>query len=403
MPVENAVPALETPQVSPAPATRKLFAERFRFIQPTLPDLKQVLARYWQSYESGLITNAGLVERLESAVAERLGVKHCVAVSSCTSGLMLVLRALDVTGEVILPSFTFFATGHAVLWNGLKPVFADCLPESWTIDPASVKRLITKETSAIIGVHMYGNPCRIAELDALSLRHDLKLIYDAAHAFGSEYRGVPVGGFGDAEIFSLSPTKLLVTGEGGFVTTGDDVLARRLRAARNYGDSGTYDPEVLGLNARMSEFHAALGLAGLDLVDRKVRRHNQIAETYRRQLAGIPGLRFQQIASGDRSTYKDYSVHIDKAVFPMTRDAAAAALLGQNIETKKYFWPPMHRQKLYRQFYQPEREPLAVTDRISNGILSLPVYESLPDETVCKVARAIARLASANGSPLCCA
>src|SRR5580704_14690072 len=191
---------------------RPAFAERFPFIRPSLPPLSEVVASYEAVYQSGLLTNSKSVARLESAVAERLRVKHCVAVSSCTSGLMMVLRALGLQGEVILPSFTFFATGHAVLWNGLKPVFANSEADTWNISPADIEKKITKATSAILAVHLYGNPCDAAALEAIARRHNLKLVFDAAHAFGSEYRGVPIGSFGDAEVFSLSPTKLLVAG-----------------------------------------------------------------------------------------------------------------------------------------------------------------------------------------------
>jgi len=380
------------PATIPAPPRKRISAP-FRFMQPTLPPLEDVVAAYRTVYEAGMITNASLVARLEDAAAERLQVKHCVAVSSCTSGLMLVMRALDLRGDVIVPSFTFFATGHAVLWNGLKPVLADCLPGAWTIDPASAGRQITGGTAAILAVHLYGNPCQVEELEKLASRHGLKLIFDAAHGFGSSHRGRPVGSFGDAEVFSMSPTKLLVAGEGGLVATNDATLARRLRAGRNYGDLGAYNPELLGMNARMSEFQAALALAGLDLVDRKVERHNRIADAYTRRLAGVPGLGFQSVAAGDRSTYKDYSVHIDAGGFGMSRDEAAACLLAENIETKKYFDPPLHRQSLYRDYYDPAREPLAVTGPMAAGILSLPVYESLPEETVEAVADAVAALA----------
>jgi len=161
------------------------FNEPFPFMRPSLPELSHVFAEYQPAYRNGVLTNAGLVSRLEAAVAERLSVKHCVAVSSCTSGLMMVLRALGLKGEVILPSFTFFATGHSLLWNGLKPVFADCDPHTWNVDPAEVERKITADTSAILAVHMYGNPCDVAELEAIARRRNLKLVFDAAHAFGT--------------------------------------------------------------------------------------------------------------------------------------------------------------------------------------------------------------------------
>jgi len=368
------------------------FAEPIRFIKPTLPDLDSVLSQYRKVYDDGTITNAGLVRAFEKRIEERLRIQHCVAVSSCTSGLALVLRAFRLDRpEVIVPSFTFFATGHAVVWNGLTPVFADCDPLTWTVDPNSVEASITERTGAIIGVHLYGNPCDVVALERLAMKYDLKLIFDSAHAFGSSYRGRPIGQFGDAEVFSLSPTKLLVAGEGGLVTTTDPVLAHSIRAARNYGDLGAYDPEILGLNARMTEFNAALGLAGLDLVQRKVDRHNEIARLYDASLAGVAGLSFQSIHSGDVSTFKDYTVSVDPNAFGMSRDELAQVLLAQNITTKKYFSPPLHRQTLYAPYYETRSCDLRNTNRIADTVLSLPIYESLSDETVRAVASAIRR------------
>jgi dTDP-4-amino-4,6-dideoxygalactose transaminase len=382
---ENDLPAIH--------GGRPLFSQRFRFIRPTLPSLESVLRNYGPAYENGLITNADTVGKFEAAVAERLEVKHCIAVSSCTSGLMMVLRALGLTGEIIIPSFTFFATGHAARWNGLTPVFADCEPDTWNVDPADVERRISDRTSALLIVHLYGNPANVDALSQIAKRRNLKLIFDGAHAFGSQYRGRPIGQFGDAEVFSLSPTKLLVAGEGGLVTTNDVTLAKAIRGMRNYGDTGSYDPEWLGMNARMSEFNAALGLAGLPDVDERVRRRNQVAQMYTELLSNLPGLRFQSVHPSDVNTYKDYSIHVTPSQFGMNRDELAEGLLAENIETKKYFYPPMHMQKLYRSFHNAGRNDLKTTEEVTGGILSLPIYESLPDSTIETVARAIHRLA----------
>jgi dTDP-4-amino-4,6-dideoxygalactose transaminase len=382
---ENDLPAIH--------GGRPLFSQRFRFIRPTLPPLENVLGHYRTAYDNGVITNADFVGKFEAAVAERLVVKHCIAVSSCTSGLMMVERALQLTGEVIIPSFTFFATGHSARWNGLTPVFADCEPDTWNVDVADVERKITERTSALLIVHLYGNPANVAALTKIAKSHNLKLIFDGAHAFGSQYRGRPVGQFGDAEVFSLSPTKLLVAGEGGLVTTDDDALAKAVRLMRNYGDGGAYDPEWIGLNARMSEFNAALGLAGLPEVDERVSRRNHIAKMYTDLLAPLPGLRFQTVHPQDVNTYKDYSIHITAEKFGMTRDELAEGLLAENIETKKYFYPPMHMQTLYRSFHKPAKRDLRQTEEVTGGILSLPIYESLPDSTIETIAHAIHRLA----------
>jgi dTDP-4-amino-4,6-dideoxygalactose transaminase len=280
-----------------------------------------------------------------------------------------------------------------VIWNGLRPVFADCDPHTWTIDPSDVERKISEKTGAIIAVHLYGNPCAVEQLEYIAARHNVRLIFDAAHAFGSRRRGRAVGQFGNAEVFSLSPTKLLVAGEGGLIATNDGLLARLLRAGRNYGDMGAYDPEVLGINARMTEFNAALGLAGLQILDDKIVRHSRIASTYTQMLLETPGIAFQEVHPEDLSVYKDYSIVIDGRVACISRDELQTALLAENIETKKYFYPPLHSQKLYRQ-YLDAGDGLPVTNAVSEGILSLPIYESLPDETVEGVAIAVRRLLS---------
>ncbi len=226
----------------------------------------------------------------------------------------------------------------------------------------------------------------------MATRHRLKLVFDAAHSFGSERRGRPVGSFGDAEVFSLSPTKLLVAGEGGLVTTNDAKLAGAIRGMRNYGDLGAYNPEWLGMNARMSEFNAALALQGLPLMEEKIKRRNTVANMYTEMLSGLPGVGFQSVDSSDVHTYKDYSIHVTPETFGMSRDALAQALLAENIETKKYFYPPLHKQDLYRSFYNPDLDDLKHTDRITGGVLSLPIYESLSDQTVKTVAQSIKSL-----------
>jgi dTDP-4-amino-4,6-dideoxygalactose transaminase len=380
------------------------FDERFRFISPLLPPLDEVWEEYRSAYEGGVVTNAACVRRFEEQSAAYLGARDCVGVSSCTSGLTLVMRALALTGEVIVPSFTFFATAHAIRWNGLTPVLADCDRETWNVDPADVERKITARTSAIVAVHMYGNPANVDALSDLARRHNLKLIFDAAHALGSHRRGASVGQFGDAEVFSLSPTKLLVAGEGGLVATADPALARAIRLMRNYGDDGSYDPQFLGQNARMGEFNAALGLRGLPLVDSKVERRNQVAQMYVDGLSGLPGITFQKVEPGDRHTYKDFSIHVDRNLFGCTRDQLAVALLAENIQTKKYFYPPLHKQTLYQEF---EKTALPNTNYVADNVLSLPIYEMLPDSTVGCIIDCIGRIqafaahCSFDASPKC--
>jgi dTDP-4-amino-4,6-dideoxygalactose transaminase len=322
---------------------------------------------------------------LERAAARYLGVPECVAVSSCTSGLMLVERCLGLRGRVIVPSFTFFATAHSLLWNSLEPVLVDCDPETWNLDPEAARRALERVPgiSAIVAVHIFGNPAPVEELEALARDAGVRLIFDSAHGFGAWHEGRPLGGWGDAEVFSLSPTKVLVAGEGGLIATRDPDLARSLRAARNYGDAGDYDCRELGLNARMTEFQAALGLASLELVDGHVGQRERVARIYERCLGDTPGVTFQKIRPQDRSARKDFTILVEGA------KAIQAALAAENIQTRRYFDPPLHCQRLYRRFYRPEVDKLETTTAISRRVVSLPIYPQLEEREVERIARLV--------------
>ena len=375
-----------------AQGANSTFEKRLPIVSPEglpgeefLDDVRQIL-------RSRQITNGAFVREFEAAAESFLGVPYCVAVSSCTSGLILVLQALGLRGEVVLPSFTFHATAHSVRWNGLRPVFADCETGTFCLDPKAVRAQLSPHTAAILAVHLYGNPIAVTELEAISAERGIPLICDAAHAFGTEFHGARVGLTGVAEVFSFSPTKLLVAGEGGLVSTRDPELARRLRAARNYGDAGTADPELPGLNARMSEFHAALALRGLPGIATRIERRNQIRLRYEQRLGSIPGITFQQIRGGCRTTAKDFSLIVDQAEFGQPRDWLLERLLQRNIEVRRYFWPPVHRQKLYREIW--DGRPLPVTDWVSDRVISLPIYSSLSDADVDRICAAVSELAS---------
>ncbi len=354
---------------------------------PTLPNPKKLIGKYSKIIKSGMITNATTVKEFEQKCAEYLGVNYVVAVSSCTSGLMLLMKVLSLKGEVILPSFTFHATAHAAMWNGLKPVFVDCTSDTYNIDPVEVEKAITKNTSAILAVHLFGNPANVEELEKIAKKYKLKLLFDAAHAFGSKRKGRNIGSFGDAECFSLSPTKLLTSGEGGIVATNNKELAEMLKTARNYGDSGNYDCEFIGFNARMSEFNALLGIETLNLLEVNIKRRNELVSIYERELSKIPGVGFQHVDSTDRSTYKDFSIYIDENLFGITRDDLYDALLKENIIVKKYFYPPVHQQKAYKDLRQ--RNKLVNTVRITKRVLSLPLYSHIEEDIVYKICQVI--------------
>jgi dTDP-4-amino-4,6-dideoxygalactose transaminase len=369
-----------------------IFDKEIPLARPTTVGFDVVGAEIADVLASGLMTNSTHVASLERLAAEYLEVDEVVAVSCCTSGLMLVLRALDLRGEVILPSFTFAATAHAVVWNRLEPVFVDCDPETYTIDPACVAAAMTPETSAIIATYIFGNPPDMTALEDIARDRGLRLIFDAAHAFGSYYGDRHAGTFGDAEVFSLSPTKPLVAGEGGLVSLRSGEVARRVRMGRDYGNPGDYNCRFVGLNARMQEISALLARRNLEQIEGTVRRRGEIALRYRRALASIPGICFQHIPEYCRTTYKDFSLFIQPCEFGIDRDTLAEALGRENVSTRKYFCPPVHLQDAYAGWRATQRSPLPVTELLSESLLSIPLYTAMRDEEIDGICRAIWRI-----------
>ena len=338
-------------------------------------------------------TNHANVRRLEEAVVELLGVKHAVGLSSCTAGLLLAWKTLGLSaGEVVLPSFTFSASGHSLLWNGLTPRFVDIEPDTLLPSPEAVEAAITPNTVGILAVHTFGNPAYPDKLESIARRHGLPLVFDSAHALGSAYQGRPIGGFGDLEVFSLSPTKLVVAAEGGIVTTGDDELARRLRIGRDYGNPGNYDCEFDGLNARMSEFHAILGQETLRQLPENFQRRRRLVDLYLSRLGELPGLRFQQILPGAESTYKDLAVLVDPEVFGLTRDQLVAALKAEGIGTRNYYDPPVHAQRAYAAHYATHAGRLPVTDAVARQVVCLPLASHYSEESIERVCAAVERV-----------
>lgn len=372
---------------------RPTFPEGLPLASPTFVDPDSVARATTTILASGVLTNGPFVRELEALAADYLGVRHCVAVSCCTSGLMLVLRTSGLSGDVVLPSFTFSASAHAVAWNGLRPVFADIGPDNLLLDPAAAARATGVRTSAILATHTYGTPCDVEGLDKVARRSGIRLFFDAAHAFGSSRGGTMVGGFGDAEVFSLSPTKVLIAGEGGIIATNDDVLAERCRIGRDYGNPGDYDTRFVGLNARMSELHAATALASFEDLEERIARRNELAERYHKVLGDLPGIGFPTVAEGDRSTYKDLTILIDAERFGSDAASVAEALGAEGVQTRRYYSPPVHRQRAYRSLV-PANGPLPVTDDAAAKVLTLPLFTGMRDEQVDAVGGVLGRLAT---------
>lgn len=399
---------------------------RVPFVRPALPPFESVRGLYEEILTSGQLTKGRYVERLEQAVAKRLGVRHCVAVSSCTVGLMLVYRGLDLTagscrsrrndpgecpvatmeplsrfgmvrsggrsepvGEVIIPSFTFLAAPAAIVWNNLRPVFVDVDLHSTNVSSQAIAAAITPRTVAIAACHNFGNPCDVPALEALAAEHGLPLVIDAAHGFGASMHGRPVGRGGTAQVFSLSPTKLLVAGEGGVVATDCDCLAHFVRLGREYGNDGSYDALFPGINGRMPELSAATALAGLEILDDVAARRRTVASVYHRELSYLPGIDFVEETSGAASSHKDYSITIDPARFGMSRDALRRVLADSGIETRTYYNPPCHRQTAFEHFHDRNR-PLPVTELLAARSLSLPIGAHVNEQVAAEVCEIIA-------------
>lgn len=357
--------------------------------RPTLPELNSIQKKLRDSFKSGMITNSKYVEEFEQRCAKFLGVKNVVAVSSGTSAILLSLRCLGIKDEVIIPSFTFASGGHSLLWLGLTPVFADIDPGTFNIDPASIEKKISSKTTAILATHVFGNPCQIDKIQKIAKEHNLKVIYDAAHAFGSKYKDKSVACFGDAAIFSFTPTKILTTGEGGLIVVKDKNLARMMKIGRNNGDSLNREEEFLGISARMNEFSAILGIEGLKRLNKTLKRRLKMVNLYKKELANLSGISFQEIIPRGFSVYKDLTILVDKKKFGISRDDLLKELINRDIETKVYFYPPLHRKKIYKKY---QSLALPSTDFVSNQIMNLPLYSHMPKGYIIKVCSIIKKL-----------
>jgi len=362
------------------------FPDRLRFARPLTPPLDDIVERLRPSYESGLLTNGPLLRELEQRLADRLDVAHVVGVASCTTGLMLTIQATGTRAPVVLPSFTFSATAHAAAWNGLTPVFAECDPWTLQLDPVDAEsRLAASGAGMVIATHVFGAPAPVQALTELANRHRVPLVFDAAHGLGTMYAGRQVGGSGVAEVFSMSPTKLVIAGEGGVVATNDTALAESVRMGRDYGNRGDYNTAFPGLNARLSEFHAATALVSLEHLDDHVATRCSLAERYTKGLVDVAGIRMPTVAADDVANYKDFTVMFDEA-FGLDRDTVAIALEAEGIETRRYFWPPVHRHQAYA--HLPKTD-LPVTDGVAGSVLSLPMFGDLQEDAVDRVVEAL--------------
>jgi dTDP-4-amino-4,6-dideoxygalactose transaminase len=369
--------------------------ELMPIIRPTLPEFHLFEELVRPSWNEGQVTTGRIVRAFEEEVCRQTGAREAVAMSSCTAGLMLAAQALELPpgAEVIVPSFTFAATAQALVWNGLVPVFCDCLPETLTIDPADVERNLTSKTAAICAAYVYGLPPDIEALTGLGERHGLPVYFDSAQGLGAEYQGRRAGGFGTCEIFSLSPTKVVTAIEGGVICTSDPRLSARLRSMRDYGKDPLKGEDMvhLGLSARMSELHAAVGLLSLRRMDELVKARRELIEVYRARLGTLSGCRVQ-VLPPDRTTSGNYFVLFIAAPARASRDEVYAGLAARGIQTKRYFYPPVHEQTLLRRVAHRVSERMEHTVTASREALALPLYSHMTPEQVDRVCQEVERL-----------
>lgn len=355
-------------------------------IRPTLIDFKDVQKEFREVWDSGQVTVSKYTTLFEEEVKKKLGVRNVIAVSSCTSGLILSVKALNLKGEVILPTFTFAATAHALVWNNITPVFCDSEKGTYNIDVKKIEPLINKNTSAIMPVYIFGVPPKISELEKLSSKYNLKLIFDSAQGLGAKYKKKFAGGFGDVEVFSLSPTKVVSSIEGGLVTTNNDELAIKIRQMRDYGKSSDgEDMDYVGLSARISEFHSIVGLKNFSHITTLIKNRIDFITLYRKQLKDIRGISFQEIPEYFKSTGNYMVIFIDANKANATRDKVYNFLKEKGIQSKKYFYPALHLQKAYIKFRKKYQGKLPIAEKAADEGLALPLYSHMDKNIVIKI------------------
>jgi dTDP-4-amino-4,6-dideoxygalactose transaminase len=361
------------------------FRDPIYVTRPLLPPLDAVRRLLGDVWDAQWLTNAGVKhQELEEALRRHLGVDQLSLFNNGTIGLMTTLRALELSGDVITTPFTFPATPHALSLTGLTPVFCDIDPVSMTLDPGAVEMAITPTTSAILAVHVYGIPCDVAGLQSVADRHGLRVVYDAAHAFGASVGGRGIGTFGDASMFSFHATKLFHTAEGGAVTCADPALRARIDRLKNFGIVDQEHVDDVGLNGKMNELQAVMGLAVLECVAAEIDRRLAVVDVYRRRLDGVPGLTLAPCVPGAASV-QYFVVRINAQEFRRSRDQVHEALKAHNVFTRKYFYPLCTDYSCYRDLPSSGR-PMPAARAAVSEVLCLPIYGTLPladVETIC--------------------
>ncbi len=374
-----------------------MFAEALHVGRPNIGNRQTFATLVDGIFDRRWLTNAGqCVKEFESRLANLLGVKHCIAMCNATVGLDITVRALELKGEVIVPSFTFIATAHALKWQQITPVFCDIDPATHNIDPARVEELITSRTTGILGVHVWGRACDIEALGEIAQRHNLRLLFDAAHAFACSYKGQMIGGFGEVEVFSFHATKFFNTFEGGAVTTNNDELAHKIRLMKNFGFSGWDQVSHLGTNGKMSEISAAMGLTSLESLADFIETNRRNYEQYQKSLKAVPHVRLVSFDDNEKLNYQYVVVEIDERA-PVTRDQLMEILHAEKVFARRYFYPGCHRMEPYRSDDPDAGSRLPITEELAGRVIALPTGTAVDAEQISAICEVL-RFIIANGS-----
>jgi dTDP-4-amino-4,6-dideoxygalactose transaminase len=349
-----------------------LFTDTLHVGAPNVGNRAELQRRLEGMFDRNWLTNDGpLVRELEAAIAQFLGVRHCISMCNGTIALEIAIRALDLEGEVLVPSFTFVASAHALWWQKIRPVFCDIDRTTHCLDPAAVESRIGSRTTGILAVNLWGRPGPIEELEAIAERHHLQILFDSAHAFGSSHRGRMIGSFGCCEVLSFHATKVFNTLEGGAVVTNDDRLAEKVRLMRNFGFAGLDKVIYCGTNGKMNEASAAVGLTNLEAFPGFVAWNKAAYDAYREALSAIAGIRLVEHPQGERSNYQYVACEIG-AEFGLGRDDLVRILHAEKVRARRYFWPGCHRMEPYASLFAEEGSHLPVTEAVASRILVLP-------------------------------
>jgi dTDP-4-amino-4,6-dideoxygalactose transaminase len=366
------------------------FKEKLHVGRPNIGDRKALIARINDLLDRRWLTNNGpFVMELEEKISQITKAKHCIVMCNATIAMEIAIRALELTGEVIIPSFTFIATAHALQWQEITPVFCDIDPLTHAIDPNRVEELITPYTTGIIGVHLWGRACDVEALAEISKRRNLKLLYDAAHAFACSYNGKMIGNFGDAEVFSFHATKFFNSFEGGAVLTNNDELAQKIRLMKNFGfvdyDYVTY----IGTNGKMSEISAAMGLTGLESLDEFISINHQNYLHYKNELSDIPGIKMVTYDEKEKCNFQYIVLEIDELITGVTRDQVLQILRAENILARRYFYPGCHKMEPYRSYFPHANLLLTQTEKLTGKVLSLPTGTAVSRQDISDICQII--------------